>query len=103
MLYAATSCCVGGTTSLLPKTQSDSIEHSCMNVAVHLCRNLGLQFDLLEQILSLCCPKTQSTLFLFLKARHKVSLRQVGLCLTTLHFVFLFVGHTVGTIFHLQC
>jgi hypothetical protein len=29
-------------------------------------------------------------------------LRQVNLCLSTLRFVFFFVAHIVGTMFHLQ-
>lgn len=92
-------CCVGGTTSLLPTTQGDNIEHSCMNVVVHVCRHFGLQFDHLEQIPYLCSRKAQS---FFLKPGHRVSLRQVGLCFSTLHFVFLFVGLTVGTMSHNQ-
>lgn len=62
MPYVVAHCRVGGTTSLLPTTQGDNIECCCMNVAVHLCRHLGLQFDHLEQIPYLCSRKTQSTL-----------------------------------------
>jgi len=74
----------------------------CVKVAVHLCRHLGLQFDPIEEIpcaLHLCSWKNQSALFLFLKAGQKVSLRQVSLCLSTLRFIFLFVGHTVCIMF----
>jgi len=103
MPYVATHCHVGGTTSLSPTIEGDNIECSFMNVAVHLCRHFGLQFDPLEEIPYPCNQKTvPSHPPSFLKAGHRVSLRQACLCLSTLHFLFLFVGLTVGTMFHNQ-
>ena len=69
MPYAATHCRVGGTTSPLPITQGDNIECSCMNVAVHLCRHIGIQLDHFEQIPYLCSRKTESTFSLKKKKR----------------------------------
>lgn len=85
-----------------PQLGGINIKCCCVKVAVHLCRHLDLQFDPIEQIpceLHFCSRKNQSALFLFLKAGQKVSLRQVSLCLSTLRFIFLFVGHTVGIMF----
>lgn len=104
MPYAATHCHIGETTSLLPTTQGDNIECSCMNVAVHLCRHIGLQFDHLNKFLTSAVEKHSQPFFFKKKkkAEQRVSLRQVGLCFSTLNFLFLFVGLTVGTMFHNQ-
>ena len=55
-------CHVGGTTSLLLAAQGDDVECSHINVAVHLFRHFGVQFEteiflvLLQYIQSLDFP-----------------------------------------------
>jgi hypothetical protein len=48
-LYAATHCLVGWTIFLLPEIQGDDGERCPVNVAVHLCRRLSLQFGRMEK------------------------------------------------------
>ena len=89
MPYAATHCRVGGTTSPLPITQGDNIECSCMNVAVHLCRHIGIQLDHFEQIPYLCSRKTESTFSLKKKKGWAEAFFETGE-LVLLHSAFCF-------------